>query len=37
MGEFLGTKMERAFGIVLAFFLVALLIFLVVHFVGWAF
>ena len=29
--------MEKAFGIVLAFFLVASIIFLVVHFVGWAF
>jgi hypothetical protein len=35
--EIHGTKMERAFGVVLAFFLVALIIYLVVHFVGWVF
>jgi hypothetical protein len=29
--------MERAFGVVLAFFLVALIIYLAVHFVGWVF
>jgi len=29
--------MEKAFGIVLEFFLVALIIYLVVHFMGWVF
>lgn len=29
--------MEKAFGIVLAFFLVAMIIYLVVHFVAWVF
>jgi hypothetical protein len=35
--EIHGTKMERAFGVVLAVFLVALIIYLVVRLVEWAF
>jgi hypothetical protein len=29
--------MEKAFGVVLAFFLIALIIYLVMYFVGWVF